>query len=158
MSDNVICDGYGGGDEHLHRISAKDIMARFAITVNEDSYLLSVAHLMMRFRISGLPVLSRSGEIVGIITATDLFRSIGEYISKGNASDFFVKTSKEKVKDVMTREVHHVTPDTSFMELIKIMHNKNIHTLPVIDKGEIVGIIGRRDVINTFFNPSSGTA
>ena len=60
-------------EDKLKAIKAIDLMSRFAITVQEDETVTSLAHLMMRFKISGAPVVSKGGEICGIVTATDLF-------------------------------------------------------------------------------------
>ncbi len=135
----------------LKKILARDVMSRFAITVKEDSSLLNAAHLMMRFKISGLPVMSHEGKISGIITASDLFRMMGEIV----VHDVIVQNSLYKgnimVKDVMTKDVVVVDKTTSFFDIVNTMYGKNIHTLPVVENNEIVGIIGRRDVINSFY-------
>ncbi|MFC1593936.1 CBS domain-containing protein [Candidatus Omnitrophota bacterium] len=138
--------------EGLKEIIAEDVMSRFAITIKEDAPLLNAAHLMMRFKISGLPVMSVEGKVAGIITATDLFRMMGEVV----VHEVIIKNSLYKgnimVKDVMTKDVVSVTKDTTFIDIINTMYAENIHTLPVLDKEEMVGIIGRRDVINSFYN------
>ncbi|MFC1754597.1 CBS domain-containing protein [Thermoproteota archaeon] len=139
------------GEKKLKKLKARDIMSKFAITVREDMRLVEVAHLMMRFKISGLPVISKEGKIVGIITATDLFRTMGEAtqesLSSGSLSDRSKPTS-----EVMTREVCTVEKEATLSEIILTMCTKNIHTLPVVEGDEIIGIIGRRDVINSFYS------
>ena len=55
------------------------------------------------------------------------------------------------VEDIMIRNVFSVNPNTSLFEALQLMCAKNIHTLPVVAENEIVGIIGRRDVINSFY-------
>lgn len=137
----------------LKKIKAEDIMSKYAITTSEDATIDSVAHLMMRFKISGIPVLSKKKEIVGIITATDLFQlmeKVTDEMEKGVGS---TDHGAQSVKSLMTRGVVSIDPGKSLYEIIRIMSEKKIHTLPVvvIFNGEIRGVIGRRDVINAFY-------
>ncbi|MFH1768107.1 MAG: CBS domain-containing protein [Candidatus Omnitrophota bacterium] len=134
------------GRNKLTRIKAKDIMSKFAITIQEDASLAKAAHLMMRFKISGLPVLSPEGKLTGIITATDLFRVMGETAGSLNLSE-----SASKINSVMTEEVHVINKNMSFLEIISLMCSKNIHTLPVLEGNDIVGVIGRRDVFYQYY-------
>ena len=130
----------------MKTLKAKDLMSKFAITVGESDSLLKVSHLMMRFKISGLPVVSREGKLTGIITATDLFRIMGNSVEK--------ETSFEARKDVgqfMTRNVHTVHGEDSLSDIINIMWKRDIHTLPVMKADEIIGVIGRRDVLNRYY-------
>lgn len=136
-----------GAKGKLKILKAKEIMSKFAITISEDDTLLKAAHLMMRFKISGLPALSKEGGMAGIITATDLFRVMGENLDNTSFGQF-----KLCVKDVMTRQVCVVGKEASLVDVISLMCGRNIHTLPVVEGGEIVGIIGRRDVLNHYYS------
>ena len=60
-------------EEKLKSIKAQDVMSKFAITIKDSQTVTELAHLMMRFKISGVPVVSKNGEICGIVTATNLF-------------------------------------------------------------------------------------
>ena len=61
--------------------------------------------------------------------------------------------TKIKVTDLMTHDVVTITEETSLYEMMKIMCERNIHTLPVmvLSKKEIIGVIGRRDILNAFY-------
>jgi CBS domain-containing protein len=141
-------------EEKLKTIKAKDIMSRFAITIRENETVANLAHLMMRFKISGVPVITKNGEICGIITATDLFN-----LMKDIARDMDSKKKEPEnhlslpVSALMTKDVVTITEETTLYEIMKIMCVKNIHTLPVmvVSVKEIVGVIGRRDIINAFY-------
>ncbi len=138
-------------NKRLNEIKAVDIMSKFAITAASELTVSDLAHLLMRFKISGVPVVSRNKEIEGIITATDLFEIMKKITQKmGNDAEIEARDSFY-VKDVMTKSVFSVSAETTLLEIIKLMCEKNIHTLPVISGKEIIGIIGRRDVINAFY-------
>lgn len=138
----------------LKQIRAIDIMSRYAITTTEDASIEDVAHLMMRFKISGMPVLSRAKEMCGIITATDLFNVMGKVINEIEAGREPAEYYKMPVKAFMKTNVITITPETTLYEIMKIMWEKNIHTLPVVvmdNNKEIMGVIGRRDAINACY-------
>ena len=134
----------------LPDLTAADIMSKFPVTIREDVLLSSAAELMMRFKISGMPVMSLSGKLTGIITATDLFRIMGKQEEKdvsGGVSD----VGNLRISEVMSKNVETIKKETSLKEMIRLMHGKNIHTMPVVEDGELVGIVGRRDVLNTYY-------
>ena len=60
----------------LAKIKVKDIMCRKVITVGPEQTIVMAAHLMLRHRISGLPVLDSGGRLVGIITEGDIFKAL----------------------------------------------------------------------------------
>lgn len=140
--------------KRLKEIKAIDIMSKFAITTRDDESVESLAHLMMRFKISGMPVVSKkSGEICGIVTATDLFNLIKAIIQDIDNGLESSKYQELKVSEIMTKDVISINEKTSLFEIVKIMCDKNIHTLPVkfADENAIAGVIGRRDILNAFY-------
>jgi len=134
----------------LKQIKAKDIMTKDVITVQKDDTLDNVAEMMIDKRISGSPVIEND-EIIGIITADDLFLVMdmiktGEILKDNSADNSF-----PKVHFAMSTEVITVSPEANLDEIIKLMKYRNIHTLPVVSNNKMVGVIGRRDVFNNFY-------
>ena len=142
--------GYGSEtiQQRLQQIKAKDIMSRFAITTTRGTLLTEVAHLMSRFKISGVPVMGKNKEICGIITATDLFGVLDKITRDDSDTANPSKYYDIPVETIMSEKVYSITEDTSLYDMIKLMCQKNIHTLPVLSGAEIVGVVGRRDVLN----------
>lgn len=143
--------------EELKKIKAKDIMSRFAITTTDDKSLREVADLVMRFKISGLPVVSRQGSVVGIITATDLFRIMGETVKDLSSDAASCQHKDIRVEDVMTEEVVTAEEDATLQDMISLMCAKNIHTLPILKHGKLIGVVGRRDVLYKYYSIISRT-
>jgi CBS domain-containing protein len=125
-------------------------MSRNIISCDEDDEITMVWEIMERSRHSGLPVVryDRSKHIkkvVGMITRSDIIRS------------GIVRTSEEskkgkkppKVKSVMRTPVIIIHPDAPLGEAIELMLRKSVRRLPVVDRGNLVGIISREDVIRT---------
>jgi len=140
-------------EQKLKSIKAKDLMSKFAITIREDETITTLSHLMMRFKISGIPVCTKSGDIIGIVTATDLFNFMKKMVQQMEKAQDIPDYSKIRVTDLMTHDVVTITEETSLYEMMKLMCERNIHTLPVmvVSKKEIVGVIGRRDILNAFY-------
>ena len=140
-------------EQQLKSVKAKDIMSRFAITIKENETVMNLAHLMMRFKISGVPVIDKNGEICGIATSTDLFNLMKNTIKNMEEGTYPGNYPEMKIGALMTKNVVTITEETSLYEIMKIMCDRNVHTLPVmvISKKEIIGVIGRRDIINAFY-------
>ena len=137
----------------LKAIKAKEIMSRFAITIKENETVTNLAHLMMRFKISGVPVVSKNGEICGIVTATDLFNLMKSVFKNMDDGKNVENYPDMQVSGFMTKDVVTISEETTLYDIMKIMCEKNIHTLPVmvISRNEIIGVIGRRDILNAFY-------
>ena len=137
----------------LKAVKAIDIMSRFAITIKDHETVTNLAHLMMRFKISGVPVVTKNGEICGIVTATDLFNLMKSVVKKMEGGVIPEDYSDMPVGGLMTKDVVTITEETTLYDIMKIMCERNIHTLPVmvLSKKEIIGVIGRRDILNAFY-------
>ncbi|HBG60443.1 MAG: hypothetical protein A2306_11355 [Omnitrophica WOR_2 bacterium RIFOXYB2_FULL_38_16] len=129
----------------------KDIMSRFAITTTSQTPVTDLAHLLLRFKISGVPVVNNNKEIIGIVTATHLFNIMKQIIGKLENAKEEYKSQKLFVEDIMIKNVFSVGEDDLLLDVINLMCKNNIYTLPVVSGKEIVGIIGRRDVLNVFY-------
>ncbi len=137
--------------KRLKSIKAKDIMTKNVITTKENTKLAEVAEIMIKERISGLPVVGKRGRIVGIITETDLFLvmdmiKLGDIVQNG-----MKKVSNPSVKFAMSTDIITIEKNTTLEEIFTIMKYRNAHTIPVLDGKKMVGIIGMRDVFKTFY-------
>lgn len=139
---------------NLNKATAHDIMSEIVVTISENATIKDVAHLMLRDRVSGLPVVNEHKQVVGILTLTDLLKLVDEVSEKGD-SDFLsrlLECNQIKVSKVMTTSVVTVMPETTLFEIVKLMTFKGIHTFPVFIGDELVGVVGRRDVLNAIFS------
>jgi CBS domain-containing protein len=108
----------------------------FSVEPNEMVY--RAIELMCEKNIGGLLIVE-NGKLVGIFTERDYARKL---ILKG-------KSSKDTpIKDLMTSNLVTVTPDTSIDDCMRVMTGRKIRHLPVLDKGELVGIISIGDVVH----------
>ena len=144
-------------------LKAKDIMSREVITVSPDTEIGEVARLLLEKRLNGLPVLDSEGKLVGIVCQSDLvaqqtkipvpsiFTILDTFIpisSPARMEREMRKISALTVGQAMSSPVT-VSPDTPLEEIAALMVDKNFHTIPVIEGGKVVGIIGKEDVLRT---------
>ncbi|UCD16032.1 MAG: CBS domain-containing protein [Candidatus Omnitrophota bacterium] len=134
----------------LKSIKAKDIMTKDVITTTEDTLLSDIAQIMIKSRISGLPVV-RKKKVVGIITASDLFIVMDMIKSGDVVENHKTGAANPTVKFAMSTEVNKIKKSTSLDEIIILMKYRNAHTLPVVEESKLVGVIGRRDVFKNFY-------
>jgi CBS-domain-containing membrane protein len=115
---------------------------------------------MLQNRISGLPVVGRKGELVGMVTEGDFLRrgEIGTQrrrsrwleflIGPGRLADEYVHARGRKVDEVMSREPITVTEDTALDEVVRLMERHRIKRLPVMREGKLVGIVTRANIMH----------
>ena len=150
-------------------LTVKNIMTRDLITVSPDTEIVHAAKLLLEKGINGIPVVDKKGELVGIICQSDLiaqqkrlpipsiFTLLDGFIPLASTKHFekaVQKIAATTVADAMTPNPVTVQTDTSIEELASLMVDKNFHTLPVVDEGKLVGVVGKEDVLRTFTSES----
>lgn len=116
---------------------ARDIMTRKVITVRGDTAVARVSHILIKNKLSGVPVTDRANRLLGFISEKDIIKSVGSR-----------KFSSKKVKDIMTQKVIAVQEDDRLDYVSQIFTEHPFRRVPVVRNGKVVGIISRRDVMN----------
>ena len=135
----------------LKSIQAKDIMSRNVMTTTQVTPLATLADQMIHARINGLPVLDKSGKVVGIVTTTDLLIVMGMVLEGTSIGQNSVATINPMVDIAMTSEVKDITEETTLEDIVHLMRTDNIHTFPVMREGKLVGVVGKHDVLKKFY-------
>jgi len=132
-----------------------EIMSENIVKIKENASVRDAAHILLRFQINGLLVLSEDGQrVVGIVTTTDFLRLMDQALSKpGQRMKELKKMSELRVADVASRDMISVQKNTKIEKVVSIMRRKNVHTLPVYNGDKLVGVIGKHDLINAAFYP-----
>jgi len=138
-----------------------EIMTKDVVTISPDASLKELGSVFKEKRISGIPVVGEYGNIVGIVTLTDMLRILsriyewGELRERTAGLNLSKKRQEEKLKskvrDVMTKEVFTVAKNETVEYVVGVMLTKNIHTFPVIEEGKLIGVVGKRDLIYACF-------
>ena len=147
-----------------------DIMSRKVVSARpEESFSDAVRKLSSR-NITGMPVVS-GGRVVGIVTQSDIIRSLDVFSRINDASDAATvrkllkdadvsrdavrKLRGKKVKDIMSRKVVTVDKEKSIYEAAKLINKNSIDRLPVISRGRLVGIVTKKDLITAIMKINS---
>jgi CBS domain-containing protein len=152
--------------EAKRMLKAKDIMTKELISVSPGTEITKAAKILLGKGINGLPVVD-AGRLVGILCQSDLiaqqkklpipslFTLLDGFIPLQSAKHFekaFQKIAATTVSDSMTPDPVTVQPETPIEEIAALMVDKNFHTLPVVEGGKLVGIIGKEDVLRTLMS------
>jgi CBS domain-containing protein len=153
-------------------LTARDIMTQNVETVSPDDDVAEVLTRLARASFNGFPVVEE-GELVGIVTQGDLvdlfqpsdrtlwipvgFPPFLETLTYGIDLSWdnldvgldLVRNSGREIREVMTADVVSVDPETDIDTIIALLANddRDINRLPVVDRGAVVGIIAREDVL-----------
>ncbi len=144
-------------------LKAKDIMTIELITVTPGTEITHAAKLLIEKGINGIPVVE-DGKLLGIICQSDLivqqkkisipslFTLLDGFIPLKTTKHMekeLQKIAATTVEQVMTQDPITIQPETSIEDIASLMVDKNIHTLPVVDGGKLVGVVGKEDILRT---------
>jgi len=152
-------------------ITARDIMTTELTTLTPDMDFASAARVLLDRHINGAPVVDEDGRLVGILCQSDLVAQhkkmpvptlltlLDSFIRLTPAKELEKQARKiaaMTVSEAMTRNPVTVKPDTGIEAIAGLMVDSNLHTLPVVDEGRLVGVIGKEDVLRTLVTRPSG--
>lgn len=140
-----------------------DAMSRDPIVVRPETSLNEAIQILAERRISGLPVVDDAGQVVGIISETDLMWQqtgvtppayimfLDSVIFLKNPTEYerdLHKALGQTVGEVMSRDPITISPDKSLRDAAQLMHDRDVRRLPVLDdRGQVIGILTRGDIV-----------
>lgn len=127
---------------HLTDGVVGDVMSRHPIVVTEDTPLPDVAELLETSAISGMPVVGANGELVGVISGTDLARVRA-------TDDLWARWPGLAARHLMSHPALTVSVDTPITDAIRRMEADHVHRLVVVaDDGRTpIGVISTTDIV-----------
>lgn len=140
-------------------MKAAEIMVKDVVTTGPEASVQELATLMLERRISGLPVVDGGGRLLGIVSEGDLIRRpeidtdrvklgwLRLLLSDEARARDFVKSHGRKAREVMTQPAISVATDAPLAEVVRLMARHRIKRLPVVDKGRLVGLVTRTDLL-----------
>ncbi len=129
-----------------------DLMSRNPICVTPETSVTDARALMTREKINKLPVLNRDNKLVGLVTKNDLVKAAPSAATTLDMYELSYLIAKLKVEKVMTKELITVSPDEVVEEAARIMVDRGIGCLPVVDDDVLVGIITATDLFKKFID------
>jgi CBS domain-containing protein len=134
-------------DSATKPVMVKEVMNTEVVTLGRNEKLSPAEQLMRQNRIRHIPIVDDDGKLSGVITKTDLFRgALLRSLGYGtHAEDKLLNMMA--IKEVMSERLHTTTPDTPLSEAAAIMLEHRVGCLPVVDNGELVGILTEGDFL-----------
>ena len=127
-------------------VTVRDLMAQNPATLDRNETLDLADQIMNLGRIRHMPVVD-NGKVVGILSQRDLFRS-ALIVALGfgrRTTSALIKTIK--IKEVMTEHVITITPDVAAKDAARLMIDKKIGCLPVVENEKLIGLITETDIL-----------
>ena len=127
------------------------------LSVTPRASLREAATVLVEHRVSGLPVVDDVGEVVGVLSETDIvMKASGGTEHSGYLAWFFdsdrtgEKVAAETVGQAMSSPAVTITPDRTGHEAARSMIEERVNRLPVVQDGKLVGILTRSDIVRAF--------
>ena len=124
-------------------LTAGQIMQKPVLATTMRASARDVAAQLVRNEFSGMPVAERDGTLMGVVTEADILRVLGE----GKALETLTAA------DIMTEKPATVDLEAPLTEVIQILQEHRILRVPVTERGRLVGIISRSDIIRGVLEP-----
>jgi tRNA nucleotidyltransferase (CCA-adding enzyme) len=118
-----------------HPPTARDLMSSPVRTIRPETTIAEAQRILLRYGHSGLSIVNNQDLLIGIISRRDLDIALHHGFSHA------------PVKGYMTSNLKTITPDTSLPEIESLMVTYDIGRLPVLDQGQLVGIVTRTDIL-----------
>ena len=139
-------------------MQAREIMTADVISVSPESSVRHIAQIMLRHRISAVPVIDDDQKLVGIVSEGDLITRpeigakrtswwLGLLDCSEVAALEYVKSHGKQAQDVMTTDVITIDEDMPIARIATLIDEGRIKRVPVLKHGRVVGIVSRADLI-----------
>ena len=134
----------------------RDVMSKNVLSITKYESIMRVADILTENNISGLPVVDKENKVVGIISQADILSMVGvsrEHTFKDLLKYMLGERLPERrlgdhVGDIMTSPALTIKPDMNIAEAVKMMEEKRIRRLTVVDeKNTLIGILTRADIL-----------
>ncbi len=132
----------------MKEIKVRDVMTSDPTTLKRNDKLTLADDIMRLGRVRHLPVVDDDGQrLVGIVSQRDLFRdALAQALGYGKHAQRKLLDSLS-VKEVMATEVVTASPDASLVEAARLLTERKIGCLPIVENGRLVGILTEGDFV-----------
>lgn len=126
-----------------------DIMTSKLITVAPHLTVGELQSLFKKYRIHHLLVV-QDHELLGVISDRDVLRNISPFARTSAAEKKDTFTLSRKAEQIMNRNIVSVSPQSGIREACSVLLDNNVSLLPVIDNGELIGVLSWKDILRHF--------
>jgi CBS-domain-containing membrane protein len=150
------------------RTTVRDVMTTRVVAVRINATFKDIATLLTEYRVSAFPVLDEAGKVIGVVSEADMLTKEALVADMGVQAtrlgriagspyhDEFAKAAAVTAGDLMTKPPVVVTPDEPVTSAARLMYHGRVKRLPVVgEKGQLIGIVSRADVLSVYSRPDS---
>lgn len=139
---------------------AADVMTTDVITVAPETGVREIASLMLKHRISAVPVVDANQQVIGIVSEGDLMRReenetsprsswwVNMFFSATDNTERYIKTHGRKASEIMSRDVVSVVEETPLHEIARLLEKHHIKRVPVTRDGRLTGLVSRANLLH----------
>ncbi len=150
------------------RTTVRDVMTTRVVAVRKNATFKDIASLLTEYRVSAFPVLDDEGKVIGVVSEADMLSKEALVAAMGGQAarlgriagspyhGEFAKAAAVTAADLMTKPPVVVTPDEPVTSAARLMYHGRVKRLPVVgEKGQLIGIVSRADVLSVYSRPDS---
>lgn len=149
----------------MSQLTARDLMTPDVVTVPPETPVIAVARLLAERGISAVPVLDRTGQVLGIVTEADLIRRLaGEedkpmgwfralFSDPGEQAERYARTHGGTAEEIMTESVVSVSENDMAAHIAHVMEENHIRRVLVLQDGRLRGLVSRADLLRALVSP-----
>jgi CBS domain-containing protein len=133
-------------------MQARDIMSSPVVSVTPDMTVKYAANLLSAHGFTALPVLDEDGRLIGVVTEADLVRDrfprdARYHPAEGTGPADPPKPPAGTVGGVMTTPAVEMSAGTDVVDLVRVLLEDRIRSMPIVDGSHVVGVVTRRDLV-----------
>ncbi len=133
----------------MGRTRVRDIMSDKMVTISESDTLSTVEDIMTLGRVRHMPVV-HAGKLVGVVSERDLLRTSLSNLTEFGSEERRLFLHAVEIARVMSAPPITIAPDATVEEAARVMADRKIGCLPVLEDGRLLGIVTETDVLRYF--------
>ena len=134
-------------------MAVKDFMTRKVVYVSPDTTVAHTADMMREQGLRRLPVIEND-RLVGVVTERTMAEASPSKVTSLSIYEMNYLLNKTKIRDIMVRDVVTVSPYASLEDAVYAMMKNQVGILPVVEAGQVLGVITEKDVFKAFLEVS----
>jgi CBS domain-containing protein len=143
--------------------TAKDIMQKIVLSLSPEDSLAKARDLFISSHVTGAPVISNTGELVGVFSQTDFLRvlfsedwgnsdldflsSVASHSNKEKWEEIAQKLANKKIRDYLGENIFTASPNDTIAFLAATMRRHQVHRVLIVDDHKVVGIVTTFDIL-----------
>lgn len=137
--------GKQAGDVNIEaeKITVRDCMSQSMILFKKEQSIIEVVETLIKFRVSGGPVVDDQKRVIGVISEGDCIKQISE------SRYYNMPMEDTSVEKYMSREVESISPDINLFDAANLFLRSKRRRFPVIENNKIIGIVSQKDILRT---------